>query len=412
MTSRVIGDPSRKLDAGTGWLITALGIGQICSWGTLYYSFPLIAEAMRADLAWSKTEIYGAATLGLILAGVAAYPVGAAIDRGLGRPVMSLASVAAGILLVVWSQVSDLVVFYVIFAAIGCLQAATLYEPAFAVVARRVGAGQARRGITALTLWGGFASTVFVPVIQLLIEGMGWRGALVVLGVINIIVCAGLYFLAIDPARDQPLPVRQPHQGLALVGRGAVTWALRRPVFWALMLAFVCYAASFSALTFHLYPLLLERGLDASGVVAVMAVIGPAQVAGRVLIWICAPNAPVRSLGSMIVIVFPLAVAGFAVAPPDVLVIAAIAAFHGAANGMITIVRSLAVPEMVSQDAYGAINGAMFAPMKVMQAASPLAAAWIWSATGDYDAVLIGIGAGAVMLCVGFWTAAALSRAR
>src|SRR3546814_2489428 len=76
------------------------------------------------------------------------------------------------------------------------------------------------------------------------------------------------------------------------------------------MLALVSYAAAFSALTFHLYPFLLERGLDAAGVVAVLAVIGPAQVAGRILIWFFAPHAPVRSVGSMIVIVFPLAVTG------------------------------------------------------------------------------------------------------
>ncbi|MBN9077488.1 MAG: MFS transporter [Rhizobiales bacterium] len=398
-----------KRDTGVGRLITALGIAQICSWGTLYYSFALMAEAMRTDLGWPKTEIYGAATLGLTLAGVAAYPVGAAIDRGQGRYVMSLASVGAGLMLFAWSQVSNVLAFYAIFAAIGCLQAATFYEPAFAVIARRVGSGNARRGITALTLWGGFASTVFIPLIQLLINMFGWRHALMVLGATNIAVCGGLYFLAIDPAKDHAVPSRQPHEALPLAGRKAVAWAMRRPVFWALMVALVGYEAAFAALTFHLYPLLLERGLDTSGVVAVLAVIGPAQVVGRTLIMFFAPDAPIRRVGSMIVIVFPLAVLGFAWAPPNVAVIAAIAAFYGVANGMITIVRGLMVPEMISRDAYGAINGAMVAPMNVMLAVSPLAAAWIWSETGGYDAVLVAIGVGAVVLCCGFWTAAYLA---
>lgn len=412
MTTAAIDDETGKRGNGLGRLITALGVAQICSWGSLYYSFALVAEAMRLDLGWSKTEIYGAATLGLACAGVAAFPVGAAIDRGQGRIVMAGASVAAGLLLVAWSQVSSILVFYAIFAAIGFLHAATLYEPAFAVIARRVGAGNARRGITALTLWGGFASTVFIPLIQILIDEFGWRGALAVLGAINVVLCGGLYYLAIDPAKDQPPPVREPHEAAPLSGRAAVIWALRRPVFWALMLALVSYAAAFSALTFHLYPLLLERGLDAAGVVTVLAVIGPAQVAGRILIWFFAPHAPVGSVGSMIVIVFPLAVIGFALAPPDVFAIAVIAACYGAANGMITIVRGLAVPEMVSREAYGAINGALVAPMNVMQAVSPLLAAWIWSATGGYDAVLVAIGAGAVSLCIGFWTAAVLTRRR
>jgi predicted MFS family arabinose efflux permease len=409
VTASTIGDtpPARER---IGWLITALGIAQICSWGSLFYSFPLVAEAMRSDLGWSKPQLYGAATLGLALAAFAAYPVGAAIDRGRGREVMSLASVAAGLLLVAWSQVSNLYLFYAVFALIGCLQAATLYEPAFAVIARRLGPGEARRGITALTLWGGFASTVFIPLIQLLIEGFGWRGALVTLGAINIFLCGGLYLLVIDPAKDHVAVARQAHEPPPLAGRRAVAWAMRQPVFWALMTSLIAYSAAFSALTFHLYPLLLERGLTAAGVVTVMAVIGPAQVAGRVLIWFFAPMAPVRVVGALIVGIFPLAVVGFALAPPSVLVIAVIAAFYGAANGMMTIVRGLAVPEMLSREAYGAINGALSAPMHLIQAMSPLAAAWLWSASGGYDAVLVAVLCGACVLAGAFWIAAALAR--
>ena len=395
---------------GAGGLVTALGIAQICSWGTIYYNFALMAEAMRVDLGWSKTAIYGAATLGLTLAGVAAYPVGVAIDRGLGRHVMSLASIGAGLLLIAWSQVSSIVAFYAILAAIGCLQAAVFYEPAFAVIARRVGAGNARRGITVLTLWGGFASTVFIPLIQLLIDSIGWRGTLLVLGAINIVVCGSLYYFAIDPTKDIGASLHRPQGETPLAGRRAVAWAARRPVFWALLVALVGYEAAFSALTFHLYPLLLERGLSTAAVVAVLAVIGPAQVGGRILVMVFAPDAPVRIVGSVIVIVFPLAVVGFALAPPHFAPIAAIAAFYGAANGIVTIVRGLMVPEMITRDAYGAINGALVAPMNVTLAVAPLAAAWLWHASGGYDAVLLAIGVGAVVLCLGFWTAALLTR--
>lgn len=88
----------------------------------------------------------------------------------------------------------------------------------------------------------------------------------------------------------------------------------------------------------------------------VLTVIGPAQVVGRILIRAFAAEAPVRSVGSaVIVVVFPLALIGFAFAPPEVLVIASVAAFYGAANGMITIVRGMAVPEMVTRDGSGAI---------------------------------------------------------
>jgi MFS family permease len=395
--------------ASTTWFISALGIAQICSWGTLFYGFPLIAEAMRLDLGWSKPLLYGAATVGLVLAAAAAYPVGAAIDRGQGRLIMPLASVIAGLLLLAWSQVNGVVPFYIILALVGCMQAATLYDPAFAVITRRVGHERARSAITTLTLWAGFASTVFIPIIQLLIEAQGWRGALVVMAGVNIVICGGIYAAVIDPAKDHASPRSDLDAPPPLLGRAAVASAMKRPAYWGLMVAWVSYAAAFSALTYHLYPLLLERGLTAGGVVAVMAVIGPAQVAGRIFIMAFAPNAPIRRLGSMIMIVFPISVIGFALAPPGVLVIALIAAFYGAANGMVTIVRGLAVPEMVSREAYGAINGSLIAPANLMQAAAPLVAALVWEASGSYSAVLVFIFAGSLSLCAGFWYAAAKS---
>jgi predicted MFS family arabinose efflux permease len=390
-------------------LIIALGIGQICSWGSLYYSFPLIAEAMGRDLGWSKPALYGAATLGLALSGLAAYPVGAAIDRGHGRVVMGVASALAGLLMLAWSRIDSLILFYILFAGIGCLQAATLYEPAFAVVARRVGPDKARRGITALTLWGGFASTVFIPLVQILIDQFGWRGALVCLGLVNILVCCGLYFAAIRPAMDaSPPPTPYPDASPA-GGRGALALALRQPAFWALALAFTAFAASFSAFTFHLYPLLIERGLDTPSTVAVIMCIGPAQVAGRVLVWAFAPNASVRRIGSIVVALFPLAIAAIAILPPSLLGMAAMALIYGAGNGVMTIVRGMAVPEMLSRQAYGAINGALIGPSLVARAIAPLGAAALWSLTQNYDGVLVAIFAGALLTAFGFWAATLFS---
>lgn len=401
--------PATTPAGGRSFFITGLGIGQICSWGSLYYSFPQIAEAMGRELGWDKPQLYGAATLGLLLSGLAAYPVGAAIDRGQGRAVMAGGSVLAGLLFLLWSQVESLPVFYLAVAGLGTLQAATLYEAAFAVVARRTGAGAARAGITAVSLWGGFASTVFIPFVELLMSSLGWRGALMVLGAVNLVVCAGLYAAVIDPRADTA-PAHHGGGTPPLDGRAAVAAAARRPVFWALALAFTAYAATFSAFTFHLYPLLTERGFAPAAVVAAMAIIGPAQVAGRLLVWLFAARASVRAIGSAVVAVFPLALLMLAALPPSFALIAVVAAAYGGANGIMTIVRGLAVPEMVTRDAYGAVTGALSVPGTVAKALAPAGAAVLWAAAGSYDAVLVGIIAAGSLLALGFWVAAALSR--
>jgi len=391
---------------GSSPFITGLGIAQICSWGTLYYSFPQIAAAMEKDLGWSNTQIYGAATAGMLLSALAAVPVGTAIDRGYGRWVMAGASVIAGLLLLGWSFVGDLALYYVLVAGIGAMQAATLYEPAFAVVARRAGPLHARPGITAVTLWAGFASSIFFVLIELLMGQVGWRGTLQVLAAINVVMCGGLYFTVIQPAKDQYRPLHIHGKG----GNRALLDALKRPVFWALAGSFAFFAMFFSALTYHLYPLFQQRGLDAASIVFAIALIGPAQVGGRFLISLLAPKITARQLGSLIVLCFPASVL-LLLFGPDWLAIACLATIvYGTGTGIMTIVRGISVPEMISRESYGAISGAINTGMLLARAVGPLAAAWIASTTGGYAGTLWAMLVVAVAIVLCFWAAARLSR--
>ncbi|MFL5802571.1 MAG: MFS transporter [Roseiflexaceae bacterium] len=394
--------------SGRRLFIAGLGIGQIASWGTLYYSFPLIAERMGQDLGLSKPEVYGAATIGLLVASIATYPIGAAIDRGHGRTVMTLGSGLAGLLLLAWSQIASLWALYPLLALLGLAQAMTLYEPAFAVVARRYGS-EVRRGITALTLWGGFASTVFVPLIQFLLNELDWRSTLVVLGLINLGLCAPLYLAVIDAKVDAqpPEPASVTSSEMPLVGRRAVRWALRRPAFWGLLIAFTVYYATFSGLSFHMYSLLLERGFNTPTVLAVIAMIGPSQVAGRIAVWGIAERTSVRTVGKVVVLAFPIALVLLLLLPPTFASLAVFAALYGAANGIITIVRGIAVPEMLTRDAYGAINSVLAVPATIAKASAPLGVALLWAAAGSYDVVLIGVLASSTLVVAGFWFAAA-----
>jgi sugar phosphate permease len=382
--------------------ITGLGIGQIISWGTLFYAFPLIAGPMAAELGVDKPQIYGAATFGLLMAGVASYPIGNLIDRGHGRAIMASGAVLGGLLLAAWSQVHSLAWFYVVFGAIGITQAMTLYDPSFAVVARRFGAG-ARSGITALTLWGGFAATVFVPITQFLMDRIGWRPALLVLAAITLIGSGGLNLWVIDPRRDAVDPADQARPVMS--GRAVTAWALRQKVFWLLSLAITLYFAVGAGLTYHWYPIFLERGFDTAGAVAGMAIIGPAQVAGRIAIWVFARQRPVKFIGRATFIVFPLALLLLLLAPADFAWLALFATIFGAANGIITIVRGLALREMLTPESYGTLNGLLGVPTTIARAFAPLGAAWLWAIAGGYDAVLIASIVCAVLVAILFWAA-------
>jgi predicted MFS family arabinose efflux permease len=273
-----------------------------------------------------------------------------------------------------------------------------------------VNAVSLRNTINALTLWGGFASTVFIPLVQWLLDHWGWREALIVLGLINLTICASANFCFTKPQLDVLSTDHAESGQPSSTNRQAVRNALHKPVFWALFLALTAYAAMFSAFTFHMYPLLLERGLGAAAVVQAIALIGPAQVAGRILISLFAGKASMGIIGSVVVASFPITFGALALIRPEFWPVAAVCVAFGAAYGIFTIVRGLVVPEMLSRHAYGAINGLLTIPMTLARAIAPLAAALLWSATANYDGVLAAIIVCSLVLGCGFWAAALLSR--
>lgn len=393
-------------------LIHFLGIGQICSWGAFYYAFPMIALAMQEDLGWTKSDLYGALTLGLLISAVLSYPVGVAIDRGYGRSVMAAASAMTAALMVLWSFVHTLTSFYILAAGIGALQAAILYEPAFAVLARRVGPIHSRPGITSITLWGGFASTVFIPFEQLLLNSWGWRSSLWILAAVNLICAAGyLYFVRpkLDIVHSSHADTRAANNAR---DKDIVREALHGPVFWLLLIALTIYATMMSTFTFHMYPLLQEKDITTGEVVQIIAVIGPAQVLGRLLVSRFAPSLSMRVLGSVLVGIFPFVFSLLLTDSESYWLLIGVFAVYGLTNGIFTIVRSQVVPEMLSRHAYGALNGLLTIPVTIARALGPVVAAWLWAIDQSYHIVIEAIVWSSLLLAISFWSADRVSRTR
>src|SRR5919199_6969011 len=167
-----------------GWiLVAALGFTETISWGVLNYAFTVYLAPMEAELGWSRGDMSGAFSLSLLLAGLAAVPVGRWLDRHGPRLLMTLGSIAGPLLVLAWSRVDSLPHFYLIWALIGVTMSVALYDPAFATVAvwferYRV------RALTAITLMAGFASTIFIPLAGWLVQLQGWRASLVTLAII------------------------------------------------------------------------------------------------------------------------------------------------------------------------------------------------------------------------------------
>lgn len=395
-----------------GWVVVGtLATTETISWGILYYAFAAFLVPMQQELGWSTATLTGAYSLALLVSGLAAIPVGRWVDRHGPRLLMTVGSIGGTLLLLAWARVETLPSFYTLWAALGLVMAATLYEPAFTVIA--VWFREARsRALLLLTFVAGFASTIFLPVATALIERYGWRQALLVL--------AGLLAVTTIPAHALILRRRpedldlQPdgrpaaqHVGAVTPGGDGVTLhqALREPAFWWLTAAFFLGTLSSVAVAVHLIPFLLADGYDPGFAAVATGLIGATQVASRVVITMAGNRIPA----------VPLTAAVFALQGAAVLVLLSwrqtsgvllAVVLLGAGRGAVTLMRASLIADRYGRTHYGAIGGALALFVSGAAALAPVGAGVAYQVAGAYPVVfagLAGISGLAALAMVGMW---------
>src|SRR5262245_12218838 len=205
----------RDVIAGPWRAVLVLGVTQILAWGAIFYPPVLTVPLIAAERGWSMTFSMGGFSLALLTAGLVSPRVGLLIDRHGGHRVMPVGALLAALGLVLIVYVEHPVAYLAVWMLLGAAIAASLYDPAFATLGRIFGAS-ARAPITALTLAGGFASTVSWPVTYLLMQHAGWRGTYLVYAAVLALVAAPLHALALPRSRAQlPMPADAPVKSAA-----------------------------------------------------------------------------------------------------------------------------------------------------------------------------------------------------
>ncbi len=382
-------------------LVWGLALGQLIGWGTLYFAFALFVAPMEAELGWSRADLNGALTLGLLTSGLGSIPAGSWVDRHGGRGLMTAGTIVAGLLLALWSQVESLGAFYLIWFGIGLATAATVQDLPFAVATANV--KDYRRAINYIALLGGLSSTVFIPLTNVLIDHVGWRQALLVLAAIQLVIPTALNFVLLRDTRGSRSDERAVD---AAVAPAPLQATLRRPAFWGLAVAFSAQTFLFTAVTFHMIPLLQERGLALDVIVVALALIGPSQAIGRFALFFFAARMSARTLGRIVTPLLPIStLLLLVVAPYGLGGLALFTLVFGVGNGIVTIVRATGIAEILGTRGYGAIAGAMNLVLMVPRTIAPLALAALWEWRGNYDAVIWLLAAVTTVGAAAFWLA-------
>jgi hypothetical protein len=238
-----------------------------------------------------------------------------------------------------------------------------LYEAAFSTLAHLYGR-RARAPITGITLIAGFASTVGWPVSALLLDRLGWRDVCLVWAALHLV---GLALNLLLP-KHGPVADDGPIATTAEAQTGPPS-PLAMPV---LAFAFGTTVFTSAAMAAHLPGLLTAAGLPAIVALGAGALIGPAQVAARIGEWTILRRLHPLVAARLATLGHPLGAAALIVlgGPAGAY---ALALLHGGGNGLLTIARGTLPLALFGPAGYGARQGWLAAPARVLQAAAPLA---------------------------------------
>jgi hypothetical protein len=374
-----------RMSASRLRLGAVLGINQTLSWGMTFYLPAIVAGPVAATLGQSNFRILGAFSWALLVAGACAPRVGKWIDRhgGRGALLASIMVIAAGQAVLAFTP--GLAVWYLGWTIIGAGMAMGLYDAAFATAGGLLGQ-EAGPVITGITLLAGFASSLFWTLGATLVGVLDWRGLLLAYAGLMLLVNLPMVWLLVPPAPPRPPPA-------TASGATPPTPARRRTL--TLLGAFFALRWFItSAIAVHILSLLQGLHLTEAEAVGVAALIGPGQVAGRILEYVIGPRIDLLVKARIGALLFPLGSALLLLGGPYAAT--GFALLYGMSNGIMTINRGTLPLALFGAAGYARVLGWLAVPVLLAQALAPTVTAPLVAALPALDVFLL-CGAGAAL---------------
>ncbi len=343
-------------------LSTGLGVSQIIAFGTSLYLLAILAKPIQISTGWTLPWITAGMSMGLLVSASMSPWVGRQIARHGGKKKVLVSSslcFAAGLIVIGLSQAY---VFYILgWLLMGLGIASGLYDAVFSCVGKIYGRG-ARPLISAITIFGGLASTIFWIVGGVLLEKIGWRGVCMTYALFHIAINIPIYLFVLPDANAAASLCETEQKPKADLVR---TLDPRLLLIAGLFMAEVFVA---SIIGVHLIYLLTQMDRSLGGAIAVAAFIGPSQIAGRVLEMTFAARLPVLTTTGLAICAMSAGLLGLAIWPE-----AAIAAMmvYGAGFGVLSITRGTLPLSLFGHEQYPVLVGRIARPIILTQAAAP-----------------------------------------
>ena len=368
-----------------GSFVLRLGLSQLVCWGVSYYLIGVFGEAIAADFGWSRDLVYGGFSVGLLVTGLSSPLVGRLIDARGGRDAMTLgsATMAAGCLMLAASR--GVATYYGAWIILGLAMRLTLYDAAFAALAR-IGGPQAKRPMSQITLLGGLASTVFWPIGEALESHFGWRGAIIAYSAFALMTVP--VHLAIPSRRHSEMENAAPRHFPPPLATNPVDRRIAGALY-----ALVAAVANIlnSGMSARMIGVLTGLGLAAAASVWISTLRGVGQSLSRLTEVLFGARLDPLILNLTATLALPFAFIAGLFSGGSTVAALCFAFLYGAANGILTITRGTLPLVLFDHRTYGALVGRLLAPGFILSAAAPVAYAFAMERFGAAAALYVSL---------------------
>lgn len=365
-----------------------LGLSQLVCWGTAYYLIGGFGHVIAADLGWSRDLVYGGFSAALLVMGFASPLTGRLIDRHGGRRVMATGSVLIALGCAGIALSHGLFLYYASWVCLGLAMRFTLYDAAFATLAR-IGGLSARKPMSQVTLFGGLASTVFWPFGHMLTEYFGWRAALFVYAGAALLTLP--LHLAIPGDRyGETAPAAMPAPP-APAERPPLAASSRDRFAAGMLYALITTAVNFlnSGMSAHMINILAGLGLAAGAAVWISTLRGVGQSLARLAEVLFGSRLHVLHLNVLSTGLLPFAFLAGTASGAFLPAAVAFAFVYGAGNGLTTITRGALPLALFDRGTYGLVVGRLLMPSFIVSAAAPIVYASVIERFGGQAALVL-----------------------
>ena len=369
--------PTTSAPSSATWVsVAALGLLTITSYGSWFYAFGILIGPIGADTGWSVTSLGAVFGISQIANGLLAPIGGRLLDRFGGSGAFGVQAGLGALLLLLAPSATNIVLFGALYSVGAGIVGATGFYHVTTAAAARVGPGTPAKSIAVLTAIGAFASPIYLPLGQLLIDSVGWRPAARIFALTAIggaLIAAVLVSDGATP--DGSVPSPNPLKAIRL--------AAAQPAVRLMLLSYAFAGASFSSALVFQVPIMESVGLTAATAASMAGLRGFMQLFGRV--GLVATIASRGAASALQVAYFVAGVGCLLLLVGSVPAAAAYAVVVGIALGATSPLQSIHAQDIFDPDDLGLLMGLQHMIFAIAGGIGPFAIGLLADNTGSHQ---------------------------